>query len=343
MTPRERVLRTFRFEQTDRAAFDLMESTVWDELLDYFRANHGLEEIDQVVEFLDPDFRWIPLEYQGPAGEPAGADAAEQQNPTYSRHVAKGPLAGARTVADVEAHPWPDPAWTVPADYAQRRRQWPNHALVFLAPWRPLFWGACTAFGMEEALIKMHGEPALFDAFVRRQNEFYMDVLKRGLAAARGHCDICWLADDLASQKAMIMGPDLWRKRIKPHFAEQVRLAREHGMFVLFHSCGAVREILPDLIDVGVSALLVFQTTAAGMDAESIAAEFGGRLAFYGGIDVQQLLSYGTVEQVRDRVRANVRAFADCGGYIVANSHHCVATIKGENIVAMCQAARDCT
>ena len=104
-----------------------------------------------------------------------------------------------------------------------------------------------------------------------------------------------------------------------------------------------MRPILDDLIDIGVNALLVFQTTARGMDAKSIAAEFGGRLAFYGGMDVQQLMSFGTVEDVAAEVRANVEAFADCGGYIVANSHHCVKTIKGENIVAMFEAAKACS
>jgi uroporphyrinogen decarboxylase len=101
--------------------------------------------------------------------------------------------------------------------------------------------------------------------------------------------------------------------------------------------------VLSDLIDIGVNGLLVFQTTARGMDVESIAREFGGRLVFYGGIDVQQLLSYGTVEEVEATVRANARAFADHGGYIVANSHHRVSTIKGDSIVAMCEAAKRTT
>ena len=181
-----------------------------------------------------------------------------------------------------------------------------------------------------------------------------MEILTRFLAAGRGVIDICWLGDDYAGQENMIADPALWRKLVKPYLAEQVRLAREHGMCVLFHSCGAVRSILADLIDIGVSGLLVFQTTARGMDAESIAREFGGKLVFYGGIDVQQLLSFATPDQVADEVRANLRAFArclgswclyhafaHCGGYVVANSHHCIATIKGENVEAMCRAARD--
>jgi len=141
----------------------------------------------------------------------------------------------------------------------------------------------------------------------------------------------------------MLMNPELWRRYIKPYLAKQVRLAREHGLYVLFHSCGSIRPILGDLIDIGVNAHLVFQTTAADMDAESIAREFGGRLAFYGGIDVQQLLSFGSPAQVAATVQANVRAFADHGGYVVANSHHNVKTIKGANVLAMFEAARACS
>ena len=342
MTHRERVLRTLRFEQTDRASYDLMEASVWPELGDHFRDKHGLEGNIQIYDFLDTDFRWVSMVDQRPRQPTAGTKASEdEQNVTYTKSVVKGPLADARTIADIESHNWPDPAWWQPPDVAAARWRWPDHALVFYPRWLPLFWTACDAFGMEAALVKIVTEPKIFEAFIRRQHEFYMDILSRGLEAARGLCDVCWLGDDFASQKDLLVSPDLWRRHIKPFLAEQVRLARDHDMYVLYHSCGAVRPVLPDLIDIGVNALLVFQTTARGMDAESIASEFGGRLAFYGGIDVQQVLSYGTVEEVKAEVRANVKAFADYGGYIVANSHHGVKTIRGESIEAMCQAARE--
>jgi len=342
VTPRERVLKTFRFEQTDRVPYDLMEGFTWPELMEYFRKEHNLETADEVFEFLGTDLRWVWMSYEGPQSEPAPPNAPEVKEQTYSWAVARGPMADARTVDEVDPHAGADPAWWQPPDFAELRRRWPDHALVFMPGWMPLFWGACLAFGMEAAMVNMVQRPELVEAFVRKRHEYYMDLLGRGLKAARGICDICWLGDDMAGQKNMLISPGLWRKFIKPSLAEQVQLARENDMYVLYHSCGAVRPILPDLIDIGVNGLLVFQTTAAGMDPESIAAEFGGRLAFYGGIDVQQLLSYGTVEEVQPRVRANVNAFADCGGYIVANSHHCVKTIKGENIEAMCKAAKSC-
>lgn len=337
MTHRERVLAAFQFRPTDRVAFDLMEGSVWPALMDYFRQAHALQEPIHVLDFLDTDFRWTGMSYRGPGGLPPSNGPRP-----HTKDVSTGPLAAAETVADVESHDWPDPAWWQAADYPAARRRWPDHALVFAAGWYPLFWGACEAFGMEEALVKMHLQPAVFEAFVRCRTAFYMDLLSRGLPAAAGSCDICWLGDDFAGQQAMLVSPALWRRLVKPHLAEQVRLARRYGLYVLYHSCGAVRAVLPDLIDIGVNALLVFQTAAAGMEAESVARDFGGRLAFYGGIDVQRLLSFGTPQQVRAAVRANVRAFARCGGYIVANSHHGVSTIQGPNVEAMCDEARAC-
>jgi uroporphyrinogen decarboxylase len=147
------------------------------------------------------------------------------------------------------------------------------------------------------------------------------------------------LGDDFASQQALLISPALWRGISNHSWRAGTPAARM--IAGAFHSCGG-RPILPDLIEIGINALLVFQTTARGMDAASIAEEFGGQLAFYGGIDVQQLLSYGSPQQVAEEVCANVQAFAHCGGYIVANSHHGVATIQGANILAMCQAARGC-
>ena len=81
-------------------------------------------------------------------------------------------------------------------------------------------------------------------------------------------------------------------------------------------------------------------TTARQMDAEFIAKVFGGKIAFYGGIDVQELLTKGTPEYVRREVRRNIRAFEECGGYIVANSHNGTDDIRSENIVAMCREVR---
>jgi uroporphyrinogen decarboxylase len=339
MDSRQRVLRTLRFEPADRAPCDLMEGCIWPELLEYYRKNHGLETADQVLDFLDTDFRWTFLEYVGPPAPPVAETTALEQAAS-SKAVAYGPLAHASSLTEIEAYPWLDPAWFGPADYAAARHRWPDKALVFCPGWMPLFWTACELFGMQPAMTKILDEPEVFESLIQRQHAVVMNILERAAPAAGQHCDLAWLGDDFAHQQNMLVNPTLWRRFIKPYLAEQVSLLRRNGMLVLFHSCGAVRSVLHDLAEIGVNALLVFQTTARGMQAESIAREFGGKLAFYGGIDVQHLLSSGTPQEVEQTVRANLHAFTECGGYIVANSHHSLASIRGENITAMCNAVK---
>ena len=335
MTPRERILRTFRFEQTDQVACDLMEGQIWPQLQEDFRHNHNCESFEQTIEYLNPDCRWLSMNYAGPQ-----IDGGVERANTYSWKVSHGPLAGATTIAEVEASPEFDPAWWQAPDCAAARQRWPDHALVLFPGWMPLFWGACQAFGMEDGLTLLYTEPHVFEAYVQRRHERYMELLSVAAARARGICDLCWLGDDYASQQAMIMGPEMWRKFIKPYLTEQVRLLREHDLLVLFHSCGAVRSILPDLIDIGINGHLVFQTSAVGMNASSIARDFGGSLVFYGGIDVQQVLSFGTPDDVQAAVIENCRAFEHCGGYIVANSHHGLDSVRGMAIETMFTAGR---
>jgi uroporphyrinogen decarboxylase len=338
MNSRQRVLLTLAFEETDRPPFDLMEGCVWPELLEYFRVTKGLQDASSVIEYLDPDFRWTFLQYNGPVTETP--DDAATPSKVSSKEVVLGPLSEAETISDIEAYPWPDPAVLGPADYAAARTRWPDKAIVFCQGWMPLFWTSCELFGVEAAMLNMTTRPDLYEALILRQHAITMDILTRSTPAAQGHCDLAWLGDDFAHQRNMMISPALWRRFIKPYLSEQVRLLRQHGMLVLFHSCGAVRPILPDLIEIGVNALLVFQTSAQGMDAPSIASDFGGKLGFYGGIDVQHLLSFGSPQEVEDVVNANCQAFANCGGYIVANSHHTLPTIRAENIYAMCQAVK---
>ena len=343
MTQRERVLQTLRFEDTDRPAYDIMEGQVWWELQQYFREHYGLDDNDAVLAFLDTDFRWLWIRDNGAAVQEPEAFVPVSQREILTKSIAGGPLSQAETIAEVEGHDWPDPSWRERVNFKDARSRWPHHAIVYSPGWNALFWKTCEAFGMEQALVKMVDRPDLFEAAVQCYHQYCMELLHRDIAEAGQFCDICYFGDDFASQQSMMLSPEHWRQFIRPYLTEQVQLARSHGMYVLYHSCGAVRPVLSDLIDIGVSGLLVFQTTALGMDRVSIARDFGGHLVFYGGIDAQHLLSYGTNQQVRATVSANVSAFAPCGGYVVANSHHGVASIRGDNIVSMCKAARQLT
>ena len=340
MTPRERVKATYAFKKTDRVAYDLSESRSWPEMDAYFKEKYNIDTHDDIIEFLDPDFRWADSRYCGPSdGEPGHWGFLGKL--TYSAQSHKPPLKDAASVSDVLSYKLPDPSWWKLPDFAAVRKRWPDYALVFYPEWMPLFCCACYAFGMDTALSNMILEQDIFEAYIQMQNEFCLEMLSKALPHAKEYCDICWLGDDYASQTNMMFSPELFRKLIKPHLAKQVKLIRGANMDVLFHSCGSVRSILPDLIDIGVNAMSVFQTTAGGMDAQSISRNFGGKMVFYGGIDSQSLLTFGTAKQVEAEVKNNIKAFENCGGYIAANCHHGLADIRASNIEVMCKTARE--
>lgn len=342
MTSRERVLRTFCFERTDRTPFDLMESVIWPDLQEWYAKNRGLGDKEAVSAHFDLDFRWFWVPFKPPSG-------VDINNPrytlpgtvSYSDHTAPRPLAEVRTVSEMLAkHEWMDPTWWDMAPIHGLREQHPDKAIVMILAWAHPFMVACEFFGIEETLVRLQMDDEALLVFLERQSDFVEKSFRFACEEARGAADICWLMDDVATQRSLMMRPDTWRRHLKPLLRRQVGVLHEHGVRALFHSCGAIRAILPDLIEIGVDGVLPFQTSAEGMGVESIARDFGGKIAFYGGMDIQQLLTFGTEEDVRREVRRNIDAFSRCGGYIVANSHHCIANLKPENITAMLDEAR---
>jgi uroporphyrinogen decarboxylase len=104
---------------------------------------------------------------------------------------------------------------------------------------------------------------------------------------------------------------------------------------VSFHSCGSVEKIIPDLIDAGVDILFPIQPKAKNMGAEHLKKEFGKDVVFYGGIDLQEILPYGTEQQVRDEVNRVINILGKDGGYIMASAHGMLKDVPQANILAM--------
>ena len=301
MTSRERVLSTFRFGEIDRAAYDLMESVIWPELQQWCAATLGLADKDAVSAYFDLDFRWFWASFD----PPRDVDINDPKytlpgTVSYSDHTSLRPLAGVRTVQEMlSKHEWMDPTWWNISPVHQFREQHREKAVVMILAWAHPFMLACEFFGIEEALMRLQTDDAALAVFLGRQSEFVIESFRFACREARGAVDICWLMDDIATQRSLMMNPIVWRRHLKPLLRRQVEVLHEYGVCALFHSCGAIREIIPDLIEIGVDAVLPFQTSAEGMEVESIARDFGGKIVFYGGMDIQHLLTFGTEKDTR--------------------------------------------
>jgi len=188
--------------------------------------------------------------------------------------------------------------------------------------------------GMEKTLIEIALQPALAKEMMRRCTEFSIALSEA--ACRRFDFDWLWLGDDAGGQRSMLMSPGMWRDMVKPLLKENADVAKKRGLYVAFHSCGAIRPIIPDLIEIGVDVLNPIQCNCPGMHPPELKREFGSKLAFMGGVDTQGVLPNGTAGQVR-RATAELLEGMTCdgGGYIFAASHTVPPETPDENIFAM--------
>ena len=129
------------------------------------------------------------------------------------------------------------------------------------------------------------------------------------------------------------MGPKLWREYIKPRMTRMYDRAHKNGKYVIQHSCGDIRELLPDLIEIGLDCYQTFQPEI--YDIEKTKAEFGMDLTFWGGISTQQLLSKATPEEVKRETARIMKIMGKGGGYIAAPTHSVPGDVPPENVLAM--------
>ena len=193
-----------------------------------------------------------------------------------------------------------------------------------------LFERAWSLRGFDTFLVDMVQEPRFTDELLERICEFNLELIDQ---ACRFPVDCVRFGDDWGAQRGMIMGPHLWRRFIKPRFARMVAKARSYGKSVFLHSDGDIREIVPDLIEIGLTILNPVQPDV--MDIYEIKREFGRDLAFHGGVSVQYLLPRGTQEEVRAEVRRLIGEVGENGGFIIAPTHSLGSDIPIENLVVL--------
>lgn len=254
------------------------------------------------------------------------------------------PLAEAQTLEDIEKYPFPDP--DDPARYEGLRERLRYTARekrqgVFLS---------CMCSGILELAAWMRGFENFYTDLVtneklavglmRRILEIKLRYWEIALREAGENVDVVAEADDLGAQLRPLISPVTYRRLIKPLHKELFDFihARTHAK-LFFHSCGAIRPLIPDLIDAGVEVINPVQVSASGMNSGELKREFGNDLVFWGGgVDTQHVLTSGTPEQVKADVRRRIEDLAPGGGFVFAAVHNIQGNVPPENILAMWEA-----
>ena len=354
MNSKERVLTILAHREADRVPLDFWaEKPVIAGLMRHL----NLAQYEQLLQYLQIDTRYVegaryigPDLYRAPDGRwediwgvirrPVPLD---QSNPAKGliQHVIRHPLAQAQTVKDVENHRWPSPDWyeyTIAAD-TQDKAQYAvvcgADRLNRTAQFKP----AMYLRGIEKLLMDLIVNPKLVEAITERLIHYYLEFNDNIFRRADGKIDIFYMGDDFGTQKGPFISIDMWRRFFKPGFKKFIDHAHSHGIKVMHHTCGSVVDLIPDFIECGLDILQSLQPLAKGMDFKKIKSEYGRDIAFQGGIDIQDVMPFGSAAMVKSEVKRIIETLAPGGGYIVCSSHNLQPDTPLPNILAMYETA----
>jgi uroporphyrinogen decarboxylase len=199
-------------------------------------------------------------------------------------------------------------------------------------------------WGYENFFVYLATEPELMEAYFRRRTDCFLRDLERYLEAVGSYIQVINFWEDLGTQSSLLVSPELYRKMVKPYHAKLFGYVRKHypSVKVLLHSCGAIFDLIPDFLEIGVQVLNPVQITAAGMDPARLKKTFGKELVFWGGgVDTQHTLNSGTPEQVRRMAQEMLGIFAPGGGYVFSQVHNVESNVPAENLLAAFETAKN--
>ncbi|HLP18417.1 MAG TPA: uroporphyrinogen decarboxylase family protein [Bacteroidota bacterium] len=225
------------------------------------------------------------------------------------------------TVDDLDSYAWPDPG-SIDADEIRRhaseaKRLFEETDYVICAehPVYGIFELGCWMCGFDDFLIRTAIDHEFVHRFFARILEYQKAVIEQYYGALGSYVHYTSSGDDFATQSGLFLSPDMFTSLIKPYFAERIRFTKQFTRAAfLHHSCGSVFPIIGELIDAGVEILNPIQPKASMMDPRSLKETYGNSIVFHGGIDTQELLPFGTGEQIEESVRATINVMNDRGG-----------------------------
>ncbi len=333
VTPKERLRRALAHEPVDRIPTQIN----YTERMGAAMATHFGVAAADLPGFLGNHLVRVDLNHAGALSADGkerfdwwgcGHDTAEE-----GYFIRTSPLAAATgTPAELDMIAWPDPNAPGLMDRAAATIE-KYGADYFIVPNMgfALFERAWALRGLQPFLMDMVLNTEFVEALLDRVTEIQLALIDRYLELG---VDGGYFGDDYGAQKSMLFSPRMWRTLIKPRLGRMFARFRERGLPVLLHSDGQVQAILPDLVEIGLTGLNPVQPEV--LPHEWLHAEFGGRLAFYGGISTQTVLPLGSPADVEAAVAQVAATLAPTGtGLLIAPSHRMMTDVPMANVEAM--------
>jgi len=340
MTPRERWLAVLNRELPDRVPMDFWGTPETTQALLEFL---GCTDIWEMYEALHIDgVCVVGPEYVGPKLKSnhdvygCGYKDVDYGTGTYQECVYH-PLADFQSVQEIEEfYSWPTPDWlnySVIPNQIEGKEHYPIRG----GGSEP-FYRYTYLRGHTQAYRDLIKNPDIAHYCLEKLFDFHYEDTKRIYGQIPGKVTFSYISEDLGAQAGLLFSPQIIVEFFLKGMKRMVDLAHENDVYVFCHSDGAIREVIPDLLSIGIDILNPIQWRCTGMDREGLKADFGDQLIFHGGMDNQQTLAFGSVADVREEVKYNIEVLGKGGGYILAPCHNIQPISPLENIIAMYEA-----
>lgn len=351
MTPYERVEAAIQRKEPDRVPFDFWAVP---EVIDKLKAFLEVDSEEELLQMLGIDCRLVKPDYIGPTPRrfedgsfytPWGSHRRLVCNEfsTYEEY-ASFPLAEAKSAEEVIAwKTWPSTNywdWGSILPQIEKLNRITRYHIRYEVG--GIFESSWALYGLERFLIDLVDRPEIPCAIMDQYTDLMIANVHSLMKAARGKIDMVYTYDDVATQRGLMMSPAMWRKFILPRHQRLNAVIKSYGLKIMYHSCGAIYPLIAALIgEMGIDVLNPLQPRAAMMDMQRIKAEFGSKIAFHGGIDLQETMARGTREDVANEARERIKILGRGGGYICTTAHYIQADTDIENILVLYTAPRN--
>lgn len=344
MNSRERILAAVNREKLDRIPTDIwMTGEVFAKLESHYgsiQAAYSELRIDSIAglapAYIGPDFPEPPAgEFYGFFGYWGIRERAVNYGTGVYHEQSYYPFAQAAAITDLDAASWPNADWfdyKSLAEQAKSARETHAVSCGYMVP----FYMHNLLRGLEQSLVDPYDDTEFTHYFLGKVCDFLYQYHLRIFETCDGLIDIAQVSDDYGSQTGPMISLATFREFYKPHLQRFIDLCHGFGIKVFHHDDGAIRDFIPDLVEMGIDILNPVQHNCPGMDMRSLKSEFGDRICFHGAVENQKVLPFGTPEEVRAEVRDCIDALAEDGtGYILAPCHNIQPVTSIDNIIAM--------
>lgn len=363
MNSKQRIITTLNHQQPDRVPVDYWAVPEVDQiLLEAFQ----LKNKEEILDKFEVDFRYVNPVY-------TGSDFEEQPDGSPNRKLAEGrlvdmwgverkkirwakgeylevtrsPLAEIESTREIENYPLPEVKNFDYHSLSEQCDKYKDFGIIFtgdrLTTRASVFKLAMYLRGMDKLLMDLVLNPKLIEALIGKLLEFHLEHNQRIFEVSAQEIDIFMLGDDFGGENGLLISPSVFRRFFKPALRSLIDLAKKFGLKTMLHSCGGIRELIPDFIEIGLDILNPVQIRAKGMDPEGLKREFGRDICFHGSIDVQEEMPFRTPDEIRKIVKSRIKVLGENGGFILAPAHNLQPDIPIENIIAMYEAKREYT